>query len=351
MPEINKRVLESLIKCGVFDSFGIARARLLSIYESALDTVTRRMRSQITGQTDLFSMDNEGGELALSIEYPEIPELTRKELLVMERETAGIYLSGHPLLDYTEAAQNLGAVPIGELFAAFGEDGSGAYHERDRVIVLGTITAKKIKITRNEARMAFLQLEDMTGTIEVIAFSNTFETFASQLNPDAVAAFSGEITVKETTIGEETREEPKLILRTVVPVLPNGMPQPTVKKIPREKKGERERNGEAYSHAVPSAAPEPSAERTRREEPPQKAEPTGTKNTESLYLRLADENDPRFARVRALLSIFAVGEIPVFIYFEGEKKLVRASETVELNETMYALLCEILGKENVAVKT
>lgn len=352
MPDINKRMLESLIKCGVFDSFGIARARLLSVFESALDTVTRRMRSQITGQTDLFSSGDEEGELALSIEYPEIPELTRKELLVMERETAGIYLSGHPLLDYTEAAQNLGAVPIGELFAAFGEDGSGAYHERDRVIVLGTITAKKIKVTRNEARMAFLQLEDMTGTIEVIAFSNTFETFASQLNPDTVAAFSGEITVKETTIGEETREEPKLILRTVVPVLPNGMPQPTVRKLPRERKAERERNGETYSRAVaPSAASEPSAKGAEAENPTGTKSAESAESTESLYLRLADENDPRFARVRALLSIFAVGEIPVFIYFESEKKLVRASETIELNETMYALLCEILGKENVAVKT
>ena len=339
MPEINKRMLESLIKCGVFDSFGTARSRLLSVYSSALDTVTRRMRSQITGQTDLFSTGEDGGEgeLALTLEYPDIPELSRKELLTMERETAGIYLSGHPLLDYTEAAQNLGAVPIGELIASFGEDGNGAYHEHDRVIVLGTITSKKIKITRNDARMAFLQAEDMTGSLEIIAFSNTFETFSAQLNPDAIAAFSGEITVKETTVGEETKEEPKLILRMVLPVVPNGLPQPIPKKAPRTGKSEQNNLSE-------KAAPQEETKREKSSAAPKETE------TDCLYLRLAREDDPRFTRICDLLDIFAGGDSPVFVYFEDGGKLTRAKNPVRLNETMYSLLCDILGRQNVAVK-
>jgi len=334
MPTINKRMLESLIKCGVFDSFGIYRSRLLTVFESALDTVARRNRSQITGQMDLFSSDDgEGeGELALSVDYPDIPEMTRKELLLMEKETAGIYLSGHPILDYTQAKESLHAVDISEIVASFGDEGTGVFREKDRVNLIGIIASKKIKITKNETKMAFLEFEDMTGIMEVIVFPNVFEQFSSRLEDDAVIALSGEISVKES-IGDEAREEAKLILRSVLPIAENGNEQPKVKVYQPEKS--------------PQTAPSP----TPTAKP--QAKDQGADSVDCLYLKLSSQDTGDFERVCDLLDIFSAQgqKTPVFLYFDDTKKLVRRGENIELSETLYKLLCDILGKENVAVKS
>ena len=335
MPTINKRMLESLIKCGVFDSFGIYRSRLLTVFESALDTVSRRNRSQITGQMDLFSSDDgEGeGELALSVDYPDIPEMTRKELLLMEKETAGIYLSGHPILDYTGAKENLHAVDIADVTGSFGDEGTGAYRERDRVNLVGIIASKKIKITKNETKMAFLEFEDMTGIIEVIVFPNVFEQFSSRLEDDAVIALSGEISVKES-MGEEAREEAKLVLRSVLPIAENGNEQPKVKVYQPEKRPQT-----ATSASTPAAKPQ--------------IKERSDGGVDCLYLKISSRDTKDFERVCDLLDIFSGAnlETPVFLYFDDTKKLVRRGENVELSETVYKLLSEILGKENVAVKS
>ncbi len=333
---MNKRMLESLIKCGVFDSFGVYRSRLLAVYESALDTVLRRNRAQIAGQVDLFSSDENGdaGEAALTIVYPDIPELSGREMLAVEREIAGIYLSGHPLLDYTEAIERLHAAPIGDIHASFGEEGNGNYHEKDRVVLVGILTEKKIKLTRNDERMAFLQLEDMTGALEVIAFSSVFETFAARLTEETPIALSGEITVKETSYGDETREEAKLILRSVLPIEPNGKEQPF---------SETER---AKTKEPPKKATCPDAKPIERSPATESAG-----GVDCLYLKVSSQSDPRFERVKNLLEIFGGGQTPVYVYFEDTKSLTRAAGgDVSLNETVYKLLGEILGSGNVAVK-
>ncbi len=330
MPGINKRMLESLIKCGVFDSFSISRSKLLSVYESALDTVARRNRSQITGQLDLFSSDDgEGtGELAITVEYPDIPEMSRKELLMMEKETAGIYLSGHPILDYTEAKEAYQAVDIFDINSSFGDEGTGKFHERDRVTVIGIISSKKIKITKNETKMAFLELEDMTGIMEVIVFPNIFEQFSGRLAEDTVIALSGEISVKESS-GEESREEAKLILRSVLPISENGKAQSVVRKQPQGEPKAPVRTDKATV-----------------------GEKQGSASVDCLYLKLFSKETEELERVKNLLDIFSgeAQKTPVFLYFEDEKKLVRRGGNIELSETVYKLLSEILGKENVAVK-
>ena len=347
MPDINRRMLESLIKCGVFDCFGHLRSQLLSVYESALDTVTRRSRSQITGQLDLFSSAGENGEkeLALVLEYPQIGEFSRKELMIMEKETAGIYLSGHPILDYTEAKANLAAHDIADIYAAFGDDGSGNLKERDRVTVMGIIASKKIKITKNETKMAFIQLEDMTGSIEIIVFPNVYEQFSAQLPDDAVIAVSGEISLKETTVGDETREEPKIVLRSVLPIAANGEAQPAV---PRQSTRQRQQmqtpppmHYGKSENSIPIAQPDAQA----------KTKTSASNGIDCLYLKVPSENSPETERIKNLIDIFSGGNMPVFVYFADRKVLTRFAGTgVNMNETVYKLLCEILGKECVAIK-
>ncbi len=325
-PDINRRMLESLIKCGVFDCFGHRRSVLLTVFESALDTVSRRNRAQVAGQTDLFSSGNDDeGELALSIEYPDIPELGRSQLLIMEKETSGIYLSGHPVLDYTEAKQVLKAADIEDINLSFGTEGSGAYSEHDRVTVMGMITSRKIKITKNETKMAFLELEDMTGSIEVIAFPNVYEQVAARLADDTVIAVSGEISLKESMNSEDMREEAKLILRTVLPISPNGTQQPQIK--------------------VPSVS-SPQSPRTSQPTPPLRQSDT----VDCLYLKIPSDEHPFFERIKAIMDIFSGGETPVFLYFDDKKNLVRSASGISMNATVYKLLSEMLGKENVVIK-
>ncbi len=332
MPDINKRMLESLIKCGVFDSLGIFRSKLLSVYESALDTVARRNRSQISGQLDLFS--DSGGdsyESAITIQYPDIPEMPSKELLLMEKETAGIYLSGHPILEYSEAKEALQASDIYDICSSFGDEGTGKFRERDRVCVLGIITSKKIKITKNETKMAFLVIEDMTSSIEVIVFPNVFEQFGARLAEDCVAAITGEISVKEALNSDDSREEAKIILRSVVPVFENGK-----NPIPQNTKTQMQKDAQPSPPQVKS-----------------QAAATGKKTVDCLYLKLPDGNGKVFDRVGDLLEIFAFpdGETPVFLYFENTKKLVRMGKNIHLCESVYKLLTDILGRECVAVKS
>ncbi len=320
VPDINKRMLESLIKCGCFDSFPQKRSQLLTVYEQSLDTVSRRNRAQITGQLDLFSLgsDGEQKESALEINYPDIDEFGTKELLLMEKEMAGIYLSGHPILDYTEAKEALKAPDIDDINNSFGEEGTGAFSERDRVTLFGMITSKKVKVTKNEAQMAFLEFEDMTGSLEIIVFPQTYEQFGMRLIPETVLALSGEISVKES-LADSAKEEPKLILRSVIPISPNGNEQPI---IPRQ-------------------------EERRPAPPPVKKKEVGT---DCLYLKLCGESDERFTRIKDLLDIFSGGDMPVFVYFEDKKVLTRYSANISLNETVFSLLCEILGKSGVAIK-
>ena len=326
-PDINRRMLESLIKCGVFDCFGHRRSVLLTIFESALDTVSRRNRAQVAGQTDLFSSgdDGEPSELALSIEYPDIEELPRGQILIMEKETSGIYLSGHPILDYTEAKETLRACDIYDINSSFGADGSGRFSEHDRVTIMGMITSRKIKITKNETKMAFIELEDMTGSMEVIVFPNTYEQVSARLADDTVIAVSGEISLKESITSEDGREEAKLILRTVLPISPNGKPQ--------------------TAKAPPQSAPR------RMQSVPAPTEAIQKEGTvDCLYLKIPSESHPDFTRIKDLIDIFAGGATPLFLYFDDKKTLVRTSTGIDMNPTVYKLLCEILGKENVAVK-
>ena len=192
---------------------------------------------------------------------------------------------------------------------------------------MGMITSRKIKITKNETKMAFLELEDMTGYIEVIVFPNIYEQVASRLADDTVIAVSGEISLKESINTDDPREEAKLILRTVLPINPNGTPQPQIKT-----QNSAPQNPRNAQH-TPAAQPQKSGD-----------------TVDCLYLKIPSESHPFFGRIKDLTDIFAGGETPVFLYFDDTKNLVRSSGGISMNATVYKLLSEMLGKENVVIK-
>lgn len=216
--DLNKRCVESLIKCGAFDSFGMKRSVLMESYERILDSVNLEKRDNVAGQLDLFGIEqkNTSGYV-----YPDVPEFHYRDLLAMEKEVTGIYLSGHPLDEYKERISGTGFVPALELFQITKENEDGVfektdnrYQDGDEVSVCGIISYKKEKITKNGTKMATLRIEDLSGEIGVLVFPGTYQLF-SQFQKDEVVVVKGTLSLSED-------EAVKLICRDISYLPPVG---------------------------------------------------------------------------------------------------------------------------------
>lgn len=212
---INKRVVESLIKAGAFDCFKVYRAKLLAVYERILDSVSNERKRNIQGQMSLFGAEETA---AIKISYPDIREFEKKYILAQEKEMTGLYLSGHPLDQYSTALKNQTSINISEIISTetleddeFVEAVSKV-KDGDIVIVGGIISEISKKITKNNANMAFIKLEDMTGSIEAVVFPKIFEKCKSFISEDSIVIIRGRISIRED-------EAPKLICETIDPLL------------------------------------------------------------------------------------------------------------------------------------
>lgn len=209
-PGLNKRVCECLIKAGAFDCLGVARSQLLAVYEGILESFAAERKRRIKGQLSFFE-EGQAQSQGLSQQMPDIEEFPLADRLLMEREMTGLYLSGHPLDEYQEELENTATILAGDILARelAMEGGDEATrqvdqtmaqdHLRDgmKVVMAGLITAVTRKITRNNAMMAFADLEDTTGNLEVIIFPKTFEKIKDRLKEDTVVAIAGRLQVRE----------------------------------------------------------------------------------------------------------------------------------------------------------
>jgi len=199
--DLNKKTVESLIQSGACDCFGNKRSALMAVYEGIMDSLSREKRANVEGQLSLF------GEEKREFDYPDLPEFSKKEMLAMERETIGLYLSGHPLDGYRKMLENLKCTDISSLI--FDEDNNFA--DNAAVKVAGIITAKKINTTESGAQMAFFTLQDFTASIEVIAFPKDFSKCAAFIDIDRVVCVQGNFDIKED-------EPPKILLKSLTSV-------------------------------------------------------------------------------------------------------------------------------------
>ncbi len=276
---INKKQFEVLIKSGALDSLGKKRSQLLAVFESIFDSVQSSKTPE--GQIDLFSTED-GGKIAPKIEFPDIPELSSREKLTLEKETSGIYLSGHILDDYSENVAGVSHTDISAITAAFEDDADSSYgtesenntcllRDRQRVTVVGIVTSRNAKTTKKGDPMAFLTLEDVTGQIECIVFSGTLERIGYILVPDSVVSVSGSLSIRDG-------ETPKVIVSDDVPLQINSS------------YSEKRDN---ISNAVSKTG----------------EEATVTK----LFVRVPSTKDAVYKRVRALLELFP-GAVPVIFF-------------------------------------
>ena len=206
---INKKGVESLIRAGAFDRLPGARSQKLHVFEKAMDGAARQQKNVISGQISLFDM----GESTVQAPPPPMPDLPEFDLpmrLQMERETTGVYISGHPLDEYAEEMSRLevNSRYLGELTER--EDHGMSFDQRS-VRMGGLIAEKKMKAAKSGNMMAFVQLEDLYGVTEVLVFPKVYDRVSAQLELNAAVLMSGKLSVRED-------EEPKLLLDRVEPL-------------------------------------------------------------------------------------------------------------------------------------
>ena len=305
--DLNKRMVESLIKAGAFDRLGVYRSRLLAVYERLIDQAAEKGRNNLAGQLDMFSMPGPVVAESSYFSYPELPELTVREKLMMEREATGMFFSGQLLDSYSRHLATISTVPV----ASFAGEESDA-EDRKPVTVAGMITSVTVKNTKNGDRMAFFSLEDQMGEVECVVFAKKFEHTAHLIRSDLAVCVSGNLSVRE-------EEKPKILVNQMEELVENS----------------------AFREP-PKTTAEQTVQVSRKPETVRSA-------PKRLFLRLPDREDLLWKKARNLIEIFE-GGFPVAFYDAAEKQYDFQMPSVELSAYLLGELRALLGEENVILK-
>ena len=207
--EVNKRTLENFIKAGAMDSLPGNRRQKTMIAPELLDQKNKDRKNVLEGQLSLFDFAAEEEKQQYQITMPDVPEFPKGELLAFEKETLGIYVSGHPMDEYLETWKNSITAKTTD-FMVDEESGKAVVEDGVRATIGGMITAKTVKLTKNGQQMAFVTLEDMVGSVEVIVFPRDYESKKQLLNEDAKVFISGRTSIGDDPVG-------RLICEQVIP--------------------------------------------------------------------------------------------------------------------------------------
>lgn len=283
--EVNKRTLENFIKSGALDSMPGNRRQKAMIAPEMLDQKNKDRKNVLEGQISLFDFAGEEEKEQFQITMPNVPEFSKEELLAFEKEILGIYISGHPMEEYLETWKNSITAKTAD-FIVDEESGRAIVEDGARVTIGGIITGKVVKTTKTGKMMAFVTIEDMVGSVEVLVFPKDYESKRSVLIEDAKVFIQGRTSIGDDPVG-------KLICEQVIPF----------ESVPKE-----------------------------------------------LWLKFADkaEYDAKQKQVMDVLRM-AEGQDTVIIYLEKEraKKVLPANWKVRVGEPMVEELKKILGEKNV----
>ncbi len=295
--DLNRRAVENLIKAGAFDSMGHSRRALMEIAGQVIESIAQQNRDNISGQLDLFGSFEE--TTPVSIPIPDTPEYSKRELMAMEKEITGLYLTGHPMDEYREAVRRIGAVPIGAVMSDFAaDDGPQRFRDNQIITVAGSIESFRTRTTKNNALMSYIQLEDDTGSMELIAFQRALDTGAAYVQNNAAIIVKGRISVRD-------EKEPQLMVDSIRPISDLNL--------------------------------------IGTQEPPKPA----PRQDQKLWVKLPSRYDPAMKRIELILTMFP-GEGQLILWCEREQKRIGAR--CLLHEGLILELEEMLGKENVMLK-
>jgi DNA polymerase-3 subunit alpha len=256
-----------------------------------MDSISNSRKRNLDGQMGLFSLlddDDPSG----TIPIPKLAEMNRADLMAMEKETTGIYISGHPMDDYRHYLRNTHVMPIGELME---ED--CPVKDEQIVSVAGIVQAVKMKTTRNNSMMSYVTVEDDTASIEMLAFSNVLTQYGGYLKENSPIVVTGRLSLRDD-------KEPQIVINRVRLIADFADAYEAPEQLPAQLAGK-------------------------------------------LYLKLPSEDSLEFAKTRAILSMFP-GENPVVLYFADTA--VRRGTTCQLRPNMLNELRNLLGSENVVLK-
>ena len=303
--DLNRRALECLIKCGAFDGMGANRRQMITVIDSVLEELEAAKRRNVDGQIgfgDLSDQDS-AQPVKTAFDYPPMEEFSQDLLLRYEKEVAGMYLSGHPMARYRALSEKLHCAKLNEI----ANEELSLYHDNDRVTVLVQVAAMKKKITRNDATMAFLTVEDPYGGMEAIVFPKTLQEHPTSF-------FEGTVLLMHARVSMREDEDIKLVCESIEP-LPD---------------------------AAPDDAPSP--------QQPADSAPSEQKKSAApgLFLRFDSAASPQIELCRRLLEIFD-GNTPLYYYFADRKQYRRnpIGQGVDVNDVLLRELRKLLGQENV----
>ncbi|MEA5038781.1 MAG: DNA polymerase III subunit alpha [Clostridiaceae bacterium] len=319
--DLNKRALESLIRCGAFDGMGLRRAALLAVYEDLLDSAAGDRKSNVEGQMDLFAEFAHPRQKSAAL--PDVPEYSKGELLSMERETCGLYLSGHPMEALRPLAERAGAVPVGRMLEALESEEDAEIMDGAYVTAAGIISSVRTKLTKKQTNMAYATLEDVTGTLDLMVFERVLTGSGQYLRVDQPVLIWGRLSARED-------EAPKLICEEIYPLDADYAAR---YKSLRAAKGRRkwdasQMQAESYETTAPVHFDRPGR---------------------TLYLKISSRSGQEWETVAGLLRSSA-GPDDVKIRVADTREVIGWNGLVEADGTLLDELERLLGKENVVRK-
>ena len=199
--EVNKRTVENFIKSGSFDSLGGTRKQFMSVFAQMMDAGLQNKKNNLAGQMSLFDLVSEEEKSAYEIRLPDVGEYSKEILLGFEKEVLGIYVSGHPLEEYEQTWKKHITRTTAD-FALDEETGQMNVKDQERAVIGGMISEKKIKYTKNDKVMAFLTLEDLVGSVEVVVFPKVYEQESTKLVEEGKVFIRGRVSLEEDRDGK-----------------------------------------------------------------------------------------------------------------------------------------------------
>ncbi len=296
---MNIRALESLVKCGALDGFDLNRRQMLVMAKTVLSDLEYENKKNIRGQLSFFDMSSDISSESNEPQPPNLSEFSKEELLFMENEVAGMYLSGHPIDEFEDYIKAVKCDKIGDIV----NQDSRMYRDKDSVHLVCIVSQLKTQVTKNNRTMAFVNVEDRYGSVEALVFPDVFSKFAPLLSQGSIVEMFATVSLKED-------EEPKIICNEIRKVDKNSVPKPQTPKAP-----------------------------VKSNKPPK------------LYLRIDKLDSELYNKAFRVIDIFG-GRTPVVFYLtESNKKLIAPDKMwVSLNDVMIKELKYQLGDENVVVK-
>ncbi len=320
--DLNKRMVEALIKAGAFDRLGEYRSRLMASFEGLIEQIQQKDRNNIVGQLDMFSAIPAAKELSPKFEYPSIPEFSIKEKLLLEKECSGMYFSGHPLDSYGLHVNHLAATGISDILNS--ED----LPNKAAISVAGMVSSVTVKTTRKNEKMAFFSIEDRYGEIECLAFPTQFKQFAHCIRTDAPLHIKGNLSIRD---GED--EAPKILVSEITELMENTAYEAWIS-----------RQSQSASTSVP---PIPTVSSPQKSEAPPSR--TVSAPPSKVFLRVPDLQGVPYQKARNLVDIFE-GNVRVIFYDTARSTYVPYDHGLDATEFVLNELVALLGRENVVVK-